>query len=101
MRYEFEVTGKPDFLQGKGAPGRGQLYFDDKLVGQIEIPISTPNLFGLTAALTCGADPASPVTPDYEPLFEYTGTLYNVTVDVSGELIKDTEAEMRMIMARQ
>ena len=101
LRYEFEVTGKPDFLQGKGAPGRGQLYIDDKLVGQIEIPVSTPNLFGLTAALTCGADPASPVTPDYEPPFEYTGSLYSVTVDVSGELIKDTEAEMRMILARQ
>ena len=101
LRYEFEVTGKPDFLQGKGAPGRGQLYIDGELVGQIDIPISTPNIFGLTGALSCGANPGSPVTPDYEPPFEYSGTLYSVTVDVSGELIKDTEAEMRMILARQ
>ncbi len=101
LRYEFEVTGKPDLLQGKGAPGRGQLYIDGKLVGQIEIPISTPNIFGLTGALSCGANPGSPVTPDYKPPFEYTGTLFSVTVDVSGELIKDTEAEMRMILARQ
>jgi len=101
LRYEFEVTGKPDLLQGKGAPGRGQLYIDGVLVGQIEIPVSTPNMFGLTSALTCGADPSAPVTPDYEPPFEYTGTLYSVTVDVSGELIKDSEAEMRQIMARQ
>ena len=28
-------------------------------------------------------------------------TLYGVTVDLSGELIKDTEAEMRMALARQ
>jgi arylsulfatase len=101
LGYEFEVTGKPDFLQGKGAPGRGQLYIDGELVGQIDIPVSTPNIFGLTGALSCGANPGSPVTPDYEPPFEYTGTLYSVTVDVSGELIKDTEAEMRMILARQ
>jgi arylsulfatase len=101
LRYEFEVTGKPDFLQGKGAPGRGQLYIDGMLVGQIEIPVSTPNIFGLTSGIACGADPGAPVTPDYEPPFEYTGTLYNVTVDVSGELIKDAEAEMRRIMARQ
>jgi hypothetical protein len=25
LRYEFEVTGKPEILKGKGAPGRGQL----------------------------------------------------------------------------
>ncbi len=31
----------------------------------------------------------------YKPPFKFTGTLYSVTVDVSGELIKDTEAEMR------
>jgi hypothetical protein len=34
-------------------------------------------------------------------MFKFTGTLYGVTVDLSGELIKDTEAEMRMAMARQ
>jgi arylsulfatase len=35
------------------------------------------------------------------PPFEFTGTIDSVTVDVSGELFKDTEAEMRQIMARQ
>ncbi len=42
-----------------------------------------------------------PVTPDYEPPFEFTGTIHSVTVDVSGDLIVDDEAEMRAIMARQ
>ena len=37
LRFEFEVTGPPD-LHGKGAPGRGQLYFDGKLVGQTISP---------------------------------------------------------------
>jgi arylsulfatase len=37
----------------------------------------------------------------YQAPFAYTGKLYTVTIDVSGELIKDDEAEMRMIMARQ
>jgi arylsulfatase len=46
-------------------------------------------------------DSGSPVTPEYKPPFEFTGTIDSVTVDVSGELIKDTEAEMRQIMARQ
>jgi arylsulfatase len=45
--------------------------------------------------------PGAPVTPDYEPPIEYTGAFHSVTVEVSGDLIVDDEAEMRMIMARQ
>ena len=52
-------------------------------------------------ALTCGANPGSPVTPDYPSPFRFTGTLRTVTVDVSGDLITDSESEMRMAMARQ
>jgi hypothetical protein len=51
----------------------------------------------LSAARTTGA----PVWDQYTPPFHFTGTLHKVTVDVSGELIKDSEAEMRIVMARQ
>jgi hypothetical protein len=33
--------------------------------------------------------------------FPFTGTIHTVTIDVSGELVHDTEAEMRVAMARQ
>ena len=46
-------------------------------------------------------DSGAPVTPKYKPPFPFTGAIHSVTVDVSGELIKDTEAEVRMILARQ
>ena len=46
-------------------------------------------------------DSGSPVTPEYAPPFEFSGTIDTVTVEVSGELIQDSEAEMRQIMARQ
>jgi arylsulfatase len=101
LRFEFEVTGKPDIPSGKGAPGRGQLYIDGKLVGQGDIPLTMPLALGLAGGIVCGADTGSPVWDKYTPPFKFTGTLYSVTVDVSGELIKDTEAEMRMAMARQ
>jgi arylsulfatase len=102
LRFEFEVTGPPDIHAGKGVPGRAQLYFDDKLVGQADFPYTTPLVFGVAGgALECGQDSGSPVTPEYKPPFEFTGTIDTVTVDVSGELIRDTEAEMRQIMARQ
>ncbi len=56
---------------------------------------------GLTGGWTVGADPGAPVAPFYDPPFAFTGTLHSVTVDVSGEVIKDDEAEFRMHMARQ
>jgi arylsulfatase A-like enzyme len=101
LRFEFEPTGKPDVAHGKGAPGRGQLYIDGKLVGQADIPLTMPLAIGLAGGMVCGADSGSPVWDKYTPPFKFTGTLFSVTVDVSGELIKDTEAEMRMAMARQ
>jgi arylsulfatase len=100
LRFEFEPTGQPDPAQGKGAPGLLQLYVDGDLVGNAEAPLTTPFMFN-PGALTCGANPGSPVTPDYEGPFAFTGTLHSVTLDVSGELIHDHEAELRAHLARQ
>jgi arylsulfatase len=41
------------------------------------------------------------VTTAYEGPFRFTGTIHTVTVDLSGELISDPEAELKMHMARQ
>ncbi len=101
LRYEFEVTGEADILKGKGAPGRGQLYIDDQLVGQVEMDVTNPIMLGLASGVAVGADPGSPVTDLYEAPFDFSGVIHSVTMDVSGDLIQDTEAEMRAIMARQ
>jgi arylsulfatase A-like enzyme len=100
LRFEFEPTGQPDIRHGKGAPGRGLLYIDGKLVGGTEFPVTTPIAFN-PGGLTCGANPGFPVTPEYPSPFKFTGKIYSVTVDVSGDLIRDTEAELRLVMARQ
>ena len=42
LRYEFEPTGEPDIANGKGVPGRGQLYIDGKLVGSDRLPAHDP-----------------------------------------------------------
>jgi len=101
LRYEFEVTGKPDLAKGKGSPGRGQLYIDERLVGQVEMPVTMPIRMTMGGGIVVGADPGAPVTPDYQPPFSFTGKIYRVDVDISGELIKDADAEMRIVMARQ
>ena len=55
LRYEFEPTAKPDIVNGKGAPGRGQLLFDGKLVGNADFAMTVPLIFG-TEGLSCGYD---------------------------------------------
>ena len=92
LRYEFEPQGPPDPAKGHGAPGRFQLYIDDELVGTRDVPYTTLVAFN-PGAITCGADPGSTVSDDYKPPFRFTGTLHKVTVDLSGELISDPEAE--------
>ncbi len=100
LRFEFEPTGQPDIAQGKGSSGRAQLYVDGQLIAQDEFPVTTPMVFN-PGGLTCGANPGSPVTGDYQAPFRFTGTLHTVTVDLSGDLITDTDSEMRVAMARQ
>jgi arylsulfatase len=63
-------------------------------------PITTPFVLN-PGALTCGANPGSPVTPDYPSPCKFTGTIHKVVIDVSGDLIQDPEAELRAHMGRQ
>ena len=52
-------------------------------------------------ALSCGSNPGSAITPQYTSPFTLTGTIEQVKVDISGELIKDDEAELRVALVRQ
>ncbi|MCW4029383.1 MAG: arylsulfatase [Candidatus Bathyarchaeota archaeon] len=101
LRFAFEVTGKPDPSAGKGAPGQGKFYIDSELVGQGEIPVTIPIIMGLSGKFTVGEAPSAPVTPDYSGAFKFTGKIYSITVDVSGESVEDANAKMRHVMARQ
>jgi len=94
----MSTAGSP---AGRRAPDSAVgLHVDGELVGQSEFPVTTPVAFN-PGGLTCGANPGSPVIPDYQPPFTFTGTLHTVTLDLSGDLITSTEAEMRIAMARQ
>jgi arylsulfatase len=101
LRFEFEVTSPPDISEGKGAGGNAQLYVDGALVAAAEVPTTTPLALGLTGGVLCGRATGAPVTPDYAPPAVFTGKLHKVVVDVSGELITDDDATLRMLMARQ
>jgi hypothetical protein len=60
LRFEFEPTGEPDFPNGRGAPGRVQLYVDDQLVAQTDIPVTVPIAFN-PGGLSCGDRDRLPV----------------------------------------
>ena len=100
LRYEFEPTGKPEPRKGKGAPGRAQLYINEKLVGNVEFPTTVPLLFGIEG-LSCGYDFGEAVTHEYHAPFTFTGKIHKVTVDLSGDLIQDDEATMRRLISQQ
>lgn len=100
LRYEFEPTGAPEMRQGRGAPGRGQLYIDDELVGVSDIPLTVPIMFGIEG-LSCGYDFGEAVSHAYHAPFAFTGTIEAVTVDLAGELIVDDEAAVARLLAQQ
>lgn len=101
LRYQFEPTGAPDISHGKGTPGRGQLFFNGRLVGQGELPVTVPLTMGLAGGLICGRSGIWPVTPMYQGLFAFTGRMHQVTVDVSGQLVEDKEKELHVVLARE
>ena len=43
LQFEFEPTGTPGVMQGKGSPGRVRLYVDGQLIAQNEFPVTTPS----------------------------------------------------------
>jgi arylsulfatase len=77
-----------------------QLYVNGELVGNAEFPTLTPILFGIEG-LSCGYDFGEAVTHKYHTPITFTGEIKQVTIDMSGELIEDDEAKVRMLLAQQ
>ena len=101
LRFEFEPTGEPDMSQGRGSPGRCQLYVGGELVGNLEIPYSTPMMFGVLGA-SCGYAAFDTVDPAvYQFPFRFTGEIQQVVIDVSGDVITDDEIELKRMMTQQ
>ena len=99
VRFEFQPTGEPDIRKGKGTPGRAEIYVDGDLKAVTDFPHTTPLFFEIEG-LSCDYDYGAPAGL-YQPPFTFTGTLDQVTVDLSGDLVEDDEATMRRLMAQQ
>ncbi|HSD58054.1 MAG TPA: hypothetical protein VLB04_07710, partial [Methanotrichaceae archaeon] len=90
---EFQKTGQDP--QTRSFLGTLNLYIDNKKVGEAKIK-TQPGRFSIAGDGLCvGRDSGSPVSPDYEPPFAFTGgAIEKVAVDVSGELFVDHEKEV-------
>lgn len=92
---EFRLQGRSDDAATPGFTGTVTLYIDNAPVGKSDI-VTQPGAFCLVGDGICvGRDSASPVTPDYQAPFPFTGgTIDRVIVDVSGEAYLDHEREV-------
>ena len=72
-------------------------------MGSGDLPVTIPISLGLAGGVSVGTDSGSPVMLDgeYKPPFAFTGAIKRAQVDVSGELVEDKEAQIRMYLARQ
>lgn len=83
--------------------GIGALYFDDRKVGEAEIPRTIPAVIETSGeGLCCGYDSGVPVTADYVSPFRFTGRIAQVVV-TTGETgaAADAEAQLRAAWADQ
>jgi arylsulfatase len=94
LRFEFASRG--DFS------GAGRLLVDGEVVGEGDIPHTTPVRYSITGAgLTCGWEQGPPIGDGYAAPSTFTGTIHRVVVDVTGTGHRDPEAEFEAIMAEQ
>ena len=74
---------------------------DDEKVGSVDMDVTVPFLFSIEG-ISIGHDYGDSVDHDnYKPTFPFTGTVTQVTFDLSGDTINDAEAETRRAMSKQ
>lgn len=96
LRFDFDYDGGP-----AGSGGTGTLYYDGRQVGEGRIEQTVPIAFSLTGeGLCCGWDSGEPVSDAYEAPFRFTGRIRRVTVDLSGEPVRDLGAELNLALTK-
>ena len=80
----------------RGLAMNAELVVDGEVVAEQIVKRTAPFRFALAGeGMCCGYDDGTPVTEAYASPFRFTGTLHDVTVDVSGTPIVDLVTEIR------
>jgi arylsulfatase len=92
-----------DFRYDGGGIGKGgsvTLSVDDRLIAEGRIPHTTPLRVSIDETLDIGEDTGTPVSPDYQVPFRFTGTLNRVVIRLGeGQLTAEDEAQIRRARA--
>jgi arylsulfatase len=79
----------------RGIAMQATLVVDGAVAGTVELPQTAPFRFTIHGeGLCCGYDDGTPVSSSYDAPFAFTGTIHDVTVDVSGAPVVDHVAEV-------
>lgn len=102
LRYEFEPTGGPNLLFGKGVPARSKIFCDGRLLAEAELPHSIPIMTGLGGGMTCGYDSTDSIDPSrWRPPFRFSGQIRRLTLDLEGDGPLDLASEVERLFAQQ
>jgi hypothetical protein len=85
VRYEFEKTGS----EPVGAGGNARLFVDGTLAAEGTIPHTCTVGYSMDETFDIGWDKGAPVTPDYEPITAFTGTIVKVDFDLKSDFHPD------------
>jgi len=69
--------------------------------GEVDVEKTNPFAYAVAEGLEIGSDSTSPVWPEYEPPFQFTGTIRKVELRLEGEAEYDPEAQARMAQYKQ
>ena len=100
LRFEFEPTGSPTSPTARAHPDGPSSTSTATWSAETDMPVTTPIAFN-PGGLTCGANPGSPVTPDYQvavPLHRHPAHGHRRRQRRPHHRHR---SEMRMAMARQ
>lgn len=88
IRYEFEKTGK----EPAGAGGIGRLFVDGQKVAEGKIPRTAAYGYSLDETFDVGCDKGGPVTDEYKPRADFTGTIAKIDFDLKPDFTHDADA---------
>ena len=92
----FDFTRTGDFA------GIGRLFVDRELVGEGDLPFTTPARFTIAGSgLTCGYETGPAISGDYTAPFRFTHDIRRATVDVTGTAYRDLAAELSAVLSEQ
>lgn len=98
---EGKVNVRMQFEKTVEFAGKVTLFVNGDKAGEVDVEKTNPFAYAVAEGLEIGSDSTSPVWPEYEPPFQFTGTIRKVELRLEGEAEYDPEAQARIALYKQ